>query len=740
MQQQRIHPVIGALPLGRAILPAMPPVLTFLPARHNTLAMHRWISTLTAVALCLLVFMVLLHPAWAAAPTAGAAPSYCDSCHIAVEQLDQPTKLSGNWLFTRDDALTNKNIDLDTQNWRLLQTPGRWAEAYEDGQKFHIGWYRGVFEFNPALMGQEVVVLLNAYMARVTVYVDGVEIYKRPSNINIERYYSIQPIPIRFTVSHTRQVIAVRIDSPLMVGVYQLPFELRKYRADDKSLAFQQFWGGELRVIASYVILFFGFFFYRIYTKSKVRMYLSAAMTTIVVFPFFTAPGDYLLGFFAPETLLAVHYSGLYALFLSYLFCQHFYKTTPKTNWLLGSIHAVLALTVTCSALLGDLNVFQHSRNAYFLSGALCISLALYQTVRAVLLKKQGAVILFIGTLLLQVTAVHDMLLATGAIASVGLTFIGAMAFVGSMLYVASTTFTNTYAENQQLVKDLEAVNENLEHLVAERVEDLSVTIQTLQQTQHELVESEKLASLGALVAGVAHELNTPIGNAMVAASALQDQMKQLQVDIAEGQLRKSTLTDFMRDGASTAELVLKSCERASSLVRSFKQVAVDQTSEQRRTFNLQALVNDVVTMLKPTFRHEPWQVDVNIPNEIECDSYPGPVGQVVGNLLQNAVTHAFGGRDHGCVRFSANCTNGLVEVCVEDDGRGMTADTLAHIFEPFFTTRLGKGGSGLGLSVSRNIALGVLGGTLTASSLPEMGACFVLTFPVVAPHPNDVF
>ena len=106
---------------------------------------------------------------------------------------------------------------------------------------------------------------------------------------------------------------------------------------------------------------------------------------------------------------------------------------------------------------------------------------------------------------------------------------------------------------------------------------------------------------------------------------------------------------------------------------------------------------------------------------------------------MQNAVLHAFEGREQGHIRLSANINHGMVEVCCEDDGRGMPAEVLNHIFEPFFTTRLGKGGSGLGLSVSRNIALGVLGGTLTASSIPEMGTCFVLTFPAVAPHPAHV-
>jgi signal transduction histidine kinase len=264
-------------------------------------------------------------------------------------------------------------------------------------------------------------------------------------------------------------------------------------------------------------------------------------------------------------------------------------------------------------------------------------------------------------------------------------------------------------------------------------VQDLSVTIQTLQQTQRELVEAEKLASLGALVAGVSHELNTPIGNALVAASALQDHMAEMETYIAEGQLKKSTLATFMRNGATTASLVHQACERASTLVSSFKQVAVDQTSEQRRTFNLRTLVDDVANMLHPTMRNEPWQIDIDIPNDIACDSYPGPISQVLTNLIQNAAIHAFHQYDgpvKGQLHISAYCSNGLVEMQVQDNGCGMPVEVLLHIFDPFFTTRLGKGGSGLGLSVSRNIAVAVLGGSLTATSTPGMGSCFLFNFP----------
>lgn len=194
----------------------------------------------------------------------------------------------------------------------------------------------------------------------------------------------------------------------------------------------------------------------------------------------------------------------------------------------------------------------------------------------------------------------------------------------------------------QQSEDALRLLNADLEERVAQRTAALSSTISDLKRTQADLVQAEKLASLGSLVAGIAHELNTPLGNALVSASTLKDTMVKMQTDIAQGQLRRSALEAFLANGAEIADLVLRSSARAAELVSSFKQVAVDQTSEQRRIFELATLVNDVVTTIRPKFRHEPWVVEIDIPSGIQCDSYPGPLGQIVSNMVNNAIVHAF--------------------------------------------------------------------------------------------------
>jgi predicted ATPase/C4-dicarboxylate-specific signal transduction histidine kinase len=253
-----------------------------------------------------------------------------------------------------------------------------------------------------------------------------------------------------------------------------------------------------------------------------------------------------------------------------------------------------------------------------------------------------------------------------------------------------------------------------------------------LRSAQTQLIQSEKMASLGQLVAGVAHELNTPIGNALAAASAFAESSRELDATLSQGEIRKSTLTDFIDNAIMISDVINRSCQIAATLINSFKQVAVDQTSEQRRTFELRSLVDDNIAALRAGFKHEPWAIEADIPADIECDSYPGPLGQVIANLVQNAVIHGFEGRPAGTLKISASMTapTASVQMVFLDDGKGMDASTLARIFEPFYTTRLAHGGTGLGLSISLNIVTGVLGGTLQATSEPGCGSQFTLTFP----------
>jgi PAS domain S-box-containing protein len=296
--------------------------------------------------------------------------------------------------------------------------------------------------------------------------------------------------------------------------------------------------------------------------------------------------------------------------------------------------------------------------------------------------------------------------------------------------------------EQKKAEQSLQEINQTLEQRVEERTaaltrsnQELIEAMQTLQHTQDELLRSEKLAALGAMVAGIAHELNTPIGNSLMAASTLQDHSKTLAAEVSAGAVRRSTLDRFIEQNQTATNILTRNLYRASELISSFKQVAVDQTSEQRRSFRLMDLVGEILLTLQPTLKKTPFKVVLDVPEPLYLESYPGPLGQILVNLINNSIAHGFEGREQGTISISARpVDSGWIELLFSDDGKGIAAENLQRIFDPFFTTRLGQGGSGLGLNITHNLVTGILGGSLSVRSEPGQGASFILRLPVVAP------
>ena len=293
----------------------------------------------------------------------------------------------------------------------------------------------------------------------------------------------------------------------------------------------------------------------------------------------------------------------------------------------------------------------------------------------------------------------------------------------------------------KQAEQALRQLNSELEARVAERTLDLESTnleltraMGKLQLAQRELVQSEKLAALGSLVAGIAHELNTPIGNGVMAVTTLHDQTAEFRTAMAAG-LRRSALDAFIRNVEDATAIASRNLERAAELVLSFKQVAVDQTSSQRRRFDLREVVDEIAITLQPTFKRTPYILRQIIPAGLILDSYPGPLGQVLANLINNAIRHGFDGRNHGEIIISAEADGEQrVRIAVTDDGNGIPPAVLPRIFEPFVTTRMGSGGTGLGLHIVYNMVTGVLGGQVAVTSTEGEGSTFTLTLPRISP------
>ena len=291
--------------------------------------------------------------------------------------------------------------------------------------------------------------------------------------------------------------------------------------------------------------------------------------------------------------------------------------------------------------------------------------------------------------------------------------------------------------------EDLRGHASTLEDQVAQRTaeltsanSELTLALANLKTAQRELVESEKLASLGRLVAGVAHELNTPLGNAMTVVSALGDRWAKLDQMLADNTpMRRSQLEELVKDTRRGQDILQRNVQKAADLVRDFKQVAIDQTTDSRRDFELSQVIEDVLVMVEPSFKHTPFKIATDLSHDLQMSSYPGALGQVLTNLLMNALVHGFEGRDEGLVRVSCR-PHGQeqVELVVEDNGRGMDASVVRKIFDPFFTTKLGKGGSGLGMHIVHNIVTNVLGGQIEVQSTPGQGSRMTMLMPRSAP------
>ena len=277
-------------------------------------------------------------------------------------------------------------------------------------------------------------------------------------------------------------------------------------------------------------------------------------------------------------------------------------------------------------------------------------------------------------------------------------------------------------------------LNAQLEQRVDERTQSLTDALQKLTFAQTQLVRSEKLSALGALVAGVAHELNTPIGNSLTVASTLQDNAKAFAEDMAKG-LSRSRLDKFVNSSCLGADILVSSLHQAAELVSSFKQIAVDQSSMNRRLFRLSETISEIMLTMGPSIRKTSHTVIPTISTDILMESYPGPLVQILSNLINNTFLHAFEGMENGNVFITADLHGSEhIQMTVRDNGAGISENNLVRVFDPFFTTKLGKGGSGLGLNIVYNIVQDVLGGTIEVSSQLGEGTCFTLILPLIAP------
>jgi signal transduction histidine kinase len=306
-----------------------------------------------------------------------------------------------------------------------------------------------------------------------------------------------------------------------------------------------------------------------------------------------------------------------------------------------------------------------------------------------------------------------------------------------------SRNFNRMASAIEQKMQEVLILNQELEQRVQKGTQDLRVSnqqlvtqIEQLEAAKEHLSKTEKLASLGSLVAGIAHELNTPIGNALTVTTATTHNTQEFGKQFATGKMSKAAFHAFLQTVIEGNRITEQALTKAAKLISEFKQVAVDQTSERRRSFDLAETIGEIITTLKFSIKEGQHRILCQVPDGILIEGYPGPLGQVITNLVNNSLVHAFSGStSDGEIRITAvQKSASRVTIEFSDNGCGIAAQYIARVFDPFFTTRLGHGGSGLGLNIAHNIVETLLGGTIDVHSELGKGATFIVDLPLVAP------
>jgi len=285
----------------------------------------------------------------------------------------------------------------------------------------------------------------------------------------------------------------------------------------------------------------------------------------------------------------------------------------------------------------------------------------------------------------------------------------------------------------------LSEFNEKLQEKVYQRTgeleesnEELQSVINNLKLTQNKLVESEKMASLGGLVAGVAHEINTPVGIGLTGITHLIDITEFIKQKYESDEMSEEEFEKYLANSLSLSNQINTNLDRTAHLIRSFKQVAVDQTSEIKREFNMKSYINGILLSIKNTYKNKNIKIIVNCNDNLVLKSYPGSYSQIITNLVINSVRHGFKNLEQGIITIDVKKNKKTIIIIFKDDGVGINKQNLEKIFDPFFTTNREDGGTGLGMNIVYNIITNKLKGSITKNSKPNEGVVFEITLPLI--------
>ena len=294
-------------------------------------------------------------------------------------------------------------------------------------------------------------------------------------------------------------------------------------------------------------------------------------------------------------------------------------------------------------------------------------------------------------------------------------------------------------AQYGQAEKEITELNQNLEEKVVSRTQalrdsnqELLDALEQVHQYQSQVIQSEKMASLGQMVAGVAHEVNTPIGLGVTASTMLSDKIDEINLALENQTLSAKKLARFLSESKENTEIIYRNLSRAADLISSFKQVAVDQSADSIRKIEVASFLREVILSLHPTLKKANHEIEVNCDDNLAIKTKPGPINQIIINLIMNSLIHGFKNTDSGRIVISVECKANKCRITYFDNGRGIEEKIKQKIFDPFVTTRRGEGGSGLGMHLVYNLVTQALNGNIEVESELGEGAEFIIEFPAV--------
>lgn len=306
----------------------------------------------------------------------------------------------------------------------------------------------------------------------------------------------------------------------------------------------------------------------------------------------------------------------------------------------------------------------------------------------------------------------------------------------------AVRTFQQTLIEQRQQKAELKSLNDeltehknNLEQIIFERTKEVKESYEKLKEAETNLIESQKLAALGSLVSGITHEINTPIGISLTAASHLIEETQRAIAKNKDGTICQTAFSDFTEEATEISDIIVSNITRASELIKSFKGVAVDQTSEKQRSFEIKSYVDDILLSLRPQLKKTSHVINIHCPTTFSANTIPGALSQILTNLIVNSIVHGFENIEQGIIDITIHNKNENIEIIYQDNGVGISAEHREKVFEPFFTTKHGKGGSGLGMHIVHELVTKTLQGSIRSSGTLEEGVQFILIFPRELKH-----